>query len=103
MQGQASAYTTEALQLFGAQAHGNTVAGTRAPRQYTVAPSDTLESIARATLGDGRLWYTIAEANGLAGSATCAPARPSKSPAPSWTPTGSTPAAPMTRAPPWAT
>jgi LysM repeat protein len=36
---------------------------------YTVAKGDTLQSIARAQLGDEDLWFTIAQANGLADSA----------------------------------
>jgi hypothetical protein len=36
---------------------------------YTVAKGDTLQSIARSQLGDADLWFTIAQANGLADSA----------------------------------
>jgi YD repeat-containing protein len=32
---------------------------------YTVAAGDTLESIAQGAYGDGKLWYLIADANGL--------------------------------------
>ena len=32
---------------------------------YTIRPGDTLESIARNAFGDAKLWYAIAEANGV--------------------------------------
>jgi hypothetical protein len=35
------------------------------PTSYTVNPSDTLSSIARAVYGDAQLWYLIADANGV--------------------------------------
>jgi LysM repeat protein len=35
------------------------------PGLYTVRPGDTLDGIARSAFGDGRLWYSIAEANGI--------------------------------------
>jgi YD repeat-containing protein len=36
-----------------------------APGAYTVRQGDSLQSIARSAYGDSRLWYRIAEANGL--------------------------------------
>jgi LysM repeat protein len=36
-----------------------------APGAYTLRPGDTLESIARSAFGDAKLWYAIAEANGV--------------------------------------
>ncbi|MGJ7583536.1 LysM peptidoglycan-binding domain-containing protein, partial [Variovorax sp. RHLX14] len=38
-----------------------------APGSYTVRSGDTLEGIARALWGDAKLWYLLAEANGLDG------------------------------------
>lgn len=38
------------------------------PSRYTVAEGETLRSIARTMLGDERMWYLIADANGLSGS-----------------------------------
>ncbi|MBA2964196.1 MULTISPECIES: LysM peptidoglycan-binding domain-containing protein [Ramlibacter] len=38
------------------------------PGAYQVRPGDTLQSIAQSAYGDGRLWFRIAEANGLASS-----------------------------------
>jgi hypothetical protein len=38
-----------------------------APGAYTVRQGDSLKSIARSAYGDSRLWYRIAEANGLGG------------------------------------
>lgn len=37
------------------------------PGVYTVRQGDTLQSIARGAYGDSKLWYRIAEANGLGG------------------------------------
>lgn len=37
------------------------------PGAYTVRNGDTLQSIAQSAYGDGKLWYRIAEANGLSG------------------------------------
>ncbi len=42
----------------------------QAPSQYTVQQGDTLESIAQQLWGDASLWYLIADANGLGGSAS---------------------------------
>lgn len=39
---------------------------TSSPGMVVVAAGDTLQSIARGAYGDSQLWYTIAEANGLA-------------------------------------
>src|SRR5450830_1047452 len=39
---------------------------TASPGMVVVAAGDTLQSIARGAYGDSQLWYTIAEANGLA-------------------------------------
>jgi hypothetical protein len=39
--------------------------GNADPVAHTVVGGETLQSIARATLGDSRLWYRIAQANGL--------------------------------------
>ena len=39
------------------------------PGAYTVQQGDTLQNIARAAYGDSRLWYRIAEANGLGSDA----------------------------------
>ena len=36
---------------------------------YVVRAGDSLQAIAQAVYGDGRLWYRIAQANGLSGSA----------------------------------
>jgi YD repeat-containing protein len=38
-----------------------------APGVYTVRQGDSLQGIARSAYGDSKLWYRIAEANGLAG------------------------------------
>ena len=38
--------------------------------RYVVRDGDTLQSIARAVWGDSAMWYLIADANGLSGSAT---------------------------------
>lgn len=38
-----------------------------APGSYRIQPGDTLQSIAQQAFGDSRLWYLIAEANGLSG------------------------------------
>jgi YD repeat-containing protein len=38
-----------------------------APGVYTVRQGDSLQSIARQAYGDSKLWYRIAEANGLSG------------------------------------
>ena len=38
------------------------------PGSYTVSAGDSLQSIARQQYGDSRLWYLIADANGLAAS-----------------------------------
>ena len=40
--------------------------------RYTVREGDTLESIAAQVWGDASLWYKLAEANGLTGSASLA-------------------------------
>ena len=40
--------------------------------RYTVREGDTLESIAAQVWGDAALWYKLAEANGLTGSASLA-------------------------------
>jgi YD repeat-containing protein len=37
----------------------------RTPGNYVVSEGDTLEGIAHAVWGDGRMWYLIADANGL--------------------------------------
>ena len=37
------------------------------PGSYRIQAGDTLQSIAQKAYGDSRLWYLIAEANGLAG------------------------------------
>ncbi|AMO24179.1 hypothetical protein UC35_16715 [Ramlibacter tataouinensis] len=42
---------------------------TAAPGAYTVKSGDTLRSIAQTAYGDVRLWFRIAEANGLEGDA----------------------------------
>ena len=39
--------------------------GNADPVAHTVVGGETLQSIARTTLGDSRLWYRIAQANGL--------------------------------------
>ena len=39
--------------------------GNADPVAHTVVQGETLQSIARSTLGDSRLWYRIAQANGL--------------------------------------
>jgi YD repeat-containing protein len=38
------------------------------PTEYTVGAGSTLQSIAKAVYGDSRMWYLIADANGLAGN-----------------------------------
>ncbi|WP_339527256.1 LysM peptidoglycan-binding domain-containing protein, partial [Pseudomonas sp. EA_35y_Pfl2_R111] len=45
----------------------------RTPGNYVVTQGDTLESIAQALWGDSRMWYLIADANGLAPSAVLTP------------------------------
>ena len=45
--------------------------GNADPVAHTVVQGETLQSIARTTLGDSRLWYRIAQANGL----PCSPMR----------------------------
>ncbi|MFN9804873.1 MAG: LysM peptidoglycan-binding domain-containing protein, partial [Betaproteobacteria bacterium] len=40
---------------------------------YVVRAGDTLQAIAQSVYGDGRLWYRIAQANGLSGSADLKP------------------------------
>lgn len=40
------------------------------PGTYTVRTGDTLRTIASSLWGDGSLWYLLADANGLSGSAT---------------------------------
>ena len=53
---------------FGYQAIGTSYpAG--APSQHAVVEGETLQSIAKGAYGDASLWYLIAEANGLGGSA----------------------------------
>ena len=61
-----------AAPAFGAVAElylsapGNVLHGSSAdPVSHTVVGGETLQSIARTTLGDSRLWYRIAQANGL--------------------------------------
>lgn len=41
---------------------------TASPGSYTVKAGDSLESIAQQAYGDAKLWYWIAEANGLSGN-----------------------------------
>jgi YD repeat-containing protein len=43
-----------------------------APRVYVVANGDTLQSIAKMVWGDSKLWYLIADANGLSGAGALA-------------------------------
>lgn len=64
---QQNTYRTEANLLLGASPQGNTGSGTSGPASYTVVGNENLRDIARSVLGDAGLWYTIAEANGLAG------------------------------------
>ncbi len=40
------------------------------PGEYTVQAGDTLQSIAQSAYGDSKLWYLIADANGLTSSAS---------------------------------
>jgi YD repeat-containing protein len=49
------------LSAPGSALHG----GNADPVSHTVVQGETLQSIARSTLGDSRLWYRIAQANGL--------------------------------------
>jgi LysM repeat protein len=60
----APSFTTMADFQFGSQATGgNTPA--RPDTTHTVGAGDSLKSLAKAYYGDERLWYRIAEANGL--------------------------------------
>lgn len=61
-------FTTSANFNFGYEAAGGDTPDT-AVRLHTVGAGDTLESIARGSYGDSRLWYHIAEANGMTGNA----------------------------------
>jgi YD repeat-containing protein len=45
------------------------------PNQYTVNQGDTLKGIALAVYGDAKLWYLIADANGIANDAGLTPGK----------------------------
>ncbi|WPH13372.1 LysM peptidoglycan-binding domain-containing protein [Variovorax paradoxus] len=52
-----------------------------APGSYSVGTGDTLQGIAKASYGDGRLWYLIADANGLSSNADLQPGQVLRIPA----------------------
>jgi len=52
-----------------------------APGSYSVGTGDTLQSIAKASYGDARLWYLIADANGLSSNADLQPGQVLRIPA----------------------
>jgi YD repeat-containing protein len=60
-------YTTAADFSFGFQPTGGDIKDA-APSSHVVGAGDTLQSIAQMSYGDSRLWYVVAEANGLAGN-----------------------------------